>query len=191
MAWSILTSGPYMELLFQLLKPKVDISTGEYVFTAPLASGAIPLIHLEDLGHYALWIFDNPEKSTGLNLEIATEHVGWDYLASTFTAVTGKPARFDDVDPEKFVLPQGNDVKVGYGANQNDPTLLTYKENFGGWFASFRHSGGNTGLITRDYELLDRILPTRVKTVGEWMKKVGYTGEAKPVLKDWADKGMK
>lgn len=32
-------------------------------------------------------------------------------------------------------------------------------------------SGQNQGLITRDYALLNKILPLKVKNVGEWMKK--------------------
>lgn len=81
-----------MEMLYGFPTLKVD-SDGTYVFTAPLATGALPLIHLGDLGAYALWIFQHPAKSNGLNLEIATEHVGWKYLVSSFTLATGKPCR--------------------------------------------------------------------------------------------------
>ncbi len=35
-------------------------------------------------------------------------------------------------------------------------------------------SGGSERVVRRDYKLLDEILPDRVKTVGEWMRKSGY-----------------
>lgn len=37
MAWSILTSGPYMEMLSEFLRPKQD-ENGTYVFSAPLGN---------------------------------------------------------------------------------------------------------------------------------------------------------
>lgn len=42
-------------------------------------------------------------------------------------------------------------------------------------------------LVKVDYAVLDDILPTRIKTLSEWMKLVGYTGERHPVLKDYRD----
>jgi hypothetical protein len=38
--------------------------------------------------------------------------------------------------------------------------------------------------------MLDQIFPERIKNVEEWMRKTNYTGELKPLLKDWADHGM-
>jgi len=45
----------------------------------------------------------------------------------------------------------------------------------------------NKSLITRDYELLHRILPGRVRSVEEWMKKTGYDGSKTLVLKTFDD----
>jgi len=36
--------------------------------------------------------------------------------------------------------------------------------------------------------LLVKILPTRVRSIEEWMRKVGYTGAAASVLKDREDR---
>jgi hypothetical protein len=67
MKWSILTSGPYMEMLSLLWSPYHDATTDTYEFQVPLGDGAIPMIHLDDLGEYARWIFDHPERSSGTN----------------------------------------------------------------------------------------------------------------------------
>jgi hypothetical protein len=61
---------------------------GTYVFAAPPLSSAVPFICLEDIGHYARWIFDSASESIGLNLKAATERAGYPYLAETITAVT-------------------------------------------------------------------------------------------------------
>ncbi|WKT48321.1 hypothetical protein QSH57_013251 [Fusarium oxysporum f. sp. vasinfectum] len=53
-------------------------------------NGRPPLIYLADLGRYARWVFDNPGRSNGMNLMVATENIGWECLAKTFTEVTGK-----------------------------------------------------------------------------------------------------
>lgn len=92
MTWSVLSSCPYIEMLSENWRPKKD-ETGTYVFAVPLGDGAVPVIHIEGLRHYARWIFDNPEESKGFNLEVATTHVGLDDLVQAFRKLTGKPAR--------------------------------------------------------------------------------------------------
>ena len=47
-------------------------------------------------------------------------------------------------------------------------------ESNAGWIG-----GGSQGLWTVDYDRLDGILPGRVRSVKEWMEKVGYMGEEK------------
>lgn len=42
-------------------------------------------------------------------------------------------------------------------------------------------------LTKRNYKILDEILPTRVKSVKEWMRKTGYDGTPSSVLKDYRD----
>jgi hypothetical protein len=96
MFWSVLSTGPYVELLSERHRPEKD-TDGTYVFRAPLGDGAVPYIHLDDLGLYVRWIFDTPSESVGLNLKITTEHVGYAYLAETFTAEIGKPARYENI----------------------------------------------------------------------------------------------
>ncbi|KAH8694478.1 hypothetical protein BGZ61DRAFT_352110 [Ilyonectria robusta] len=186
MKWTVLTSCMYMETLTEMLAPRSSPDDPDLmVFAAPLGNGRPPLIHLADLGRYARWVFDNPDRSNGLNLMVATENVGWEYLAKTFTEVTGKKAIFKDITlnqlfaSDVFPFP---DAKVGHSVLDQDSTLQTYRQNFSGFWNTW-----SADLIKVDYAVLDEILPTRVKTVGEWMKLVGYTGERRPVLKDYRD----
>jgi hypothetical protein len=196
MIWSVISSGPYIESLNEYYRPKAD-SEGINVFRLPLANGAMPFIHLEDLGSYALWVLENPTQSKGLNLEIATVHATGNDIATAFTSVTGKPARYEAADLAEYMtefwamLPQGQDTKIGAAVAGDDDTLMSYGQNFTAWWNIYQASGGNKGIIKRDYGMLDRIFPERVKSVAEWMSKTRYEGQLKPVLKDWADNGMR
>jgi hypothetical protein len=156
----------------------------------------MPFIHLEDLGTYARWILDNPSQSNGMELEIATVHASGEGIAAAFTAVTGEPAHYDAADLSTFMhefwvmLPNGEDTKIAAKYAPDDDTLMSYSQNFTAWWNIYQASGGNQGIIRRDYEMLDQIFPERIKNVEEWMRKTNYTGELKPLLKDWADRGM-
>ena len=188
MAWTVLNSGPYMDMLNTALGPYID-DDGTYVFDTPLSpNGAMPMIILEDLGRYAAWIIQNPVKSNGLTFGASTQHVHWPELVKTFTEVTGKPARYLQVPASEWVekhfthLPNGASTRFGTAANKDDPSVWTWGQNFINWFNLYEISGWNVGLIKRDYKFLDEILPERTKSVGEWMRKTGYTGEPKQVL---------
>lgn len=186
MMWSLLTSCMYMEMLSELLAPRPSPEDPDlFIFSAPLGSGKPPLIYLPDLGRYARWIFDTPEQSNGLNLDIATESVGWSDLAAAFTKVTGKRATYVDITLDQlfasgtFAAP---DAKVGHSVGFDDPTLQTYRQNFSGFWRTWK-----AGNVVKNYDILDHILPDRVKSVEEWMRLTGYTGERKSVLKDYRD----
>jgi hypothetical protein len=204
MNWSIISSGPYMQMLNELFLPRQSPGSSSenpsYVFTLPISEkGAMPLIDLEDLGRYSLWAFDNPKEASGMLLEISTVHASGPDLASAFTATTGFKCDYVRADMEEFlelmfgnVGPQGKDTVIGGetlpNGQKKDPDLQTWAEDFRAWWKIYEGSGENKGIIQRDYALLDRILPDRVKSVEEWMKKTGYRGEFKPVLKDAADR---
>ncbi len=183
MAWTVIRSGPYIENLHQLFAPKID-EDGTYLFQLPLSNGAIPFIDLDDLAGYAHWALANPEESNGLDLGVATVHASGLDIANEFTLVTGKPAKYVDLDIDEWLaatwvkLPNGPDTKVGFVSVKDDGALLqTFGENFRNWWNLYKASAGNTGLIQRDYALLDKILPGRVKSTADWIRKVGYTGE--------------
>ncbi|KAH7306142.1 hypothetical protein BKA65DRAFT_578297 [Rhexocercosporidium sp. MPI-PUGE-AT-0058] len=190
MRWSILTSCLYVEGLTDLLRPRVGVVKEEgeqetLAFVAPLGKGDLPLIYLEDYGAYARWMLDTPERSTGLDLYVATEDIPWDKLATDFTEVTGKKAVYVDLTLDEYFSPSlgifpNPEAVIGKSAvNPNDTTLVTVRQNFSGFWNSWKDN-----LSKRDYALLDDILPTRVKSVKEWMIKTGYTGEYEPVLKN-------
>lgn len=186
MRWSVLTTGPYIEALGELMLPVQE--DGVAVFRVPLGDGAVPFIHLDDLGFYVDWIFSHPEISAGMDLKVAVDHVSFHEVAATFTEVTGKPARYENITFEEYFttgpLAQPASTKLGVeGAGEDDPSLLTYQQNFTAWWKLYQLSGGNQGLIQRNYELLDKIHPKRVRSLKQWMEKTGYAGEYKPVLK--------
>ncbi|OQD81632.1 hypothetical protein PENANT_c026G11844 [Penicillium antarcticum] len=184
--WSILTTGPYIEMLSELLRPR-QRDDGMYIFEVPLGNGLVPFVHLEDLGHYVHWIFSNPDQSAGLNVKVAMEHVSYEYLAATFTKVTGRPAIYRNISFDEFFtagpLSSIAEVKLGPQKDQDDPTLLSYRENFTAWWKLYQRAGNDRNILKRDYEFLDRIFPERVRTVEDWMRKIDYTGAARPVLK--------
>ncbi len=157
MAWSVLTTGPYAEMLNESHLPEED-SDGVFVFPAPLKDGAIPYIALEDLAHYEIWLFDNPLESKGLNLKVTTEHVDFAQLAVTFMAVTGKPARYEDIPMEQtFTKPALWDPDHKLGSRyegEDDTTLMTVFENFSAFWRIVQQSVGSGSVLRRDYDLL-------------------------------------
>jgi hypothetical protein len=185
MIWSVLATGPYAERLWDPMNVPVKEADGLYTFKLPLGeTGAMPLVALEEVGVYALWMLEHPSRSAGLNLGVAIAHVSGTDLAVAFEAVTGKKARYEDVPLQAMLdgMPAGkigSQVTPGY----DDPTLRTAAEHFGPWYQIFRESGGNKGLWSRDYKLLDEIMPGRTRTVEQWMRKENYDGNPRGWLK--------
>ncbi|KAJ5677555.1 uncharacterized protein N7477_003188 [Penicillium maclennaniae] len=189
MAWSVLTSCLYLDGLSEFLRPFPDPADPDtMIFAAPLGDAKCPLIYLEDYGRYVRWMLDNRAESNGLELHVATEDIKWKDLAAVFSEVTGKKAVYKDVTLDEYfqlgILDP--DELVGHSSDPKDSTLQTYRENFSGFWNTWKDD-----LTKRDYELLDKILPTRVKSVKEWMVKTGYTGKPTSVLKDYRDKAGK
>jgi uncharacterized protein YbjT (DUF2867 family) len=182
MRWSILTTSPYIEQLYDVQLPK-KLESGEYDFRLPLDDGAIPYTCLDDLGYYVRWIFTHPEKSAGLDVKLSVEHVSLEQLASTFTQVTGKPAKATNLTIDEWfkesAFAANLDKKIGSSAAPNDPSLLTVNENFSAWWRLYQRSGGNRGILKRDYELLDEIHPQRTRSLKQWMERVKYDGDTK------------
>jgi uncharacterized protein YbjT (DUF2867 family) len=158
MAWTVINSGPYIEQLGGSKKP-IKMVDGTYLFAFPPPEGAVPYIYLDKFAAYIDWIFQNPTESDGMTLDVATAHATGDDVAAAFTAVTGKPAKFQAIPVEMWHaeawkgLPKGKDTKIGFNSVKDDSHLqLTFEQNFTNWWNLYRSSGGNKGLITRDYE---------------------------------------
>ena len=192
MKWSVITTSPYIETLVQAWHPRI-LEDGTREFALPLDDGAVPFTCIEEIGYYARWVFEHPEESAGLNVKLAVEHVSLPMFAEAFSEVTGKPARSKNISVEEWIhtssFSKSLDYKMGSQSEpEDDPSLLTVNQNFSAWMRLYQRSGGNKGLLRRDYELLDRIYPGRAKSLKEWMKKTNYAADglqnytAKPVF---------
>ena len=152
------------------------------------ADGKIPLIALEDVGVYSLWIFDHPSESAGLDLEVATDQVSLAEIAETFTKVTGKTGVHKYLPLDEY-LPLAEpfpNAWANWAAGPDvprDESSMTWRQNFSAWW---QYWGEGIG-ATRDMQLLDRIHPTRIKNLEEWMRAVGYDGRPRAVLKGLED----
>jgi uncharacterized protein YbjT (DUF2867 family) len=187
MAVSSLTSGPYMEMIYEGMFAPRTLADGTLLFAHPMGTGRVPMIHLDDLGRYARWIFDHREKSDGIDLEIATQHVGWPYLVDCVQRVTGRKAVFQDVDQAEYFEKHSGvpaTQPASWAQAERGPALggQTFWENFAGWWSAWHDD-----IVTRDYALLDRILPDRVRDLEEWMRKTQYDARPRSVLKDLSD----
>ncbi|KEF57054.1 uncharacterized protein A1O9_07244 [Exophiala aquamarina CBS 119918] len=190
MKWTIITSGPYIEMLHEFLQPSPPTEANPRLeFSLPLGSGSVPFIHLDDFGRYLAWTLSHPNESTGLTLGIAIAHISGPELAAAYTSATGRPAAYTDEPIAEWLashfseLPSGADTKVGAQNTTDQNTLtLTFGENFTNWWNLYRASARNEGLIKRDYALLDSILPDRVRSAEEWFRKVEYDGARKQLF---------
>ncbi|KAH9857291.1 NAD-P-binding protein [Lenzites betulinus] len=171
MSWSVVTSAPYMEMLgIGMFGPIGQRTDGTYVFASPIGDGHIPMIALEDLGFYARYTFDHREETSGKDLEVATDWVGWDYLVETFTKVTGKPAVVLRQTVEDWfgnILrtehPVANERSFGDGST-------TWRQNFTGFWSQWRDD-----VITRDFGWLRKVNPNGYTLEG-WMRAKNYQG---------------
>lgn len=151
-------------------------------------SGKIPLISLDDVGPYSLWLFDNPEESAGLDLKVATDEVSFADIAAVFTEVTGKKGVHKRLPLEEWLSiaePYPN-APANFAAGPNmvrDEATMPWRKNFSAWWRFW----GEGKAESRDWRLLDRIHPIRVKSLAEWMRKVHYDGQPKSVLKGVED----
>ncbi|KAI0342726.1 NAD(P)-binding protein [Trametopsis cervina] len=183
MAWSIVTSGPYMDMLYNMMfGPLTKREDGTFVFATPIGQGHVPMIALSDLGYWARYTFDNRTMTSGQELLVASDMVGWDYLVSTFQTVTGKRAvvvhqsldewfaNFDGVDK-----PVANEREDGDGST-------TWKENFSGWWSLWRDD-----VIKRDMDWIRSVHP-RTLSLESWMRQNDYQGLSKRnILKNTED----
>ncbi|KAJ5458886.1 hypothetical protein N7530_010830 [Penicillium desertorum] len=178
---SVLTSGPYIDMAVAAGTPMTpSVEDGVVTWRAPLGSGAVPHVSLEDCGYYARWLFDNPDRANGLDLEVAIEHVHYKDLALAFEDVTGHPARFIDVDLDSYwaegPLSMAASMGSGYNSDPKDPAFMTMRQNFTGFWNLWRHSGHNEGIIKRDYKLLDEIHPKRARSAEQWLREMNDRG---------------
>ncbi|XDG07567.1 hypothetical protein ABKA04_007182 [Annulohypoxylon sp. FPYF3050] len=186
---ALFTTGPYMEMAISAYTPmSVSVEHGIATWRLPMQDGAIPFVALDDCGYYVKWLFDHPARANGLNLEVGISHVSGADLAQAFEKVTGHPAKVEDVSFEDYfgkVWLQDPEHAAGYNADLSDPATMTVRENFSAFWTVWRHSGGNKGVVTRDYKLLDEIHPNRVKSAEEFFRREEEKGVKKGLGSLW------
>ncbi|TCD72007.1 hypothetical protein EIP91_000139 [Steccherinum ochraceum] len=193
MCWSVVSSAPYMDMLYNMMfGPLNRRKDGTYVFVTPIGQGHVPMIALSDLGFFARYTFDHRLETSGRELEVASDVVGWDYLVKTFMKVSGNKAvvvhqsldewfaNFAGVDKpvanERF-----GEVEAGAGSG-GQQALTTWRKNFEGWWALWQDD-----VITRDMQWIRSINPDG-HTLESWMREKGYSGEwNKDLLKNSED----
>ncbi|KAJ7802051.1 NAD(P)-binding protein [Mycena olivaceomarginata] len=164
LSWSIVTTGPYMELLLGLFDPLNVRADGTVVFAAPVANGQIPMIALKDLG---------------CELNITSERVGWDYLVETFTKVTGKPAVFKPQSLDEWWknFDDGVNDPVASDKTRGDGSR-TIRDNFSAFWRVLRDD-----IVQKDMDWIRRTHPGTY-TLERWMRENDYQGRTGAVLKN-------
>jgi uncharacterized protein YbjT (DUF2867 family) len=186
MTWSVVTSGPYMEMLdFAMFGPIGRRKDGTVIFATPVGKGHVPMIALKDLGWWARYTFDHRAESSMKDYEIASDRVGWEYLRETYEKVTGKKAIvvYQEVDEWMGNLKGIVDEPVAIGLRgENTDGLTTWRQNFSAFWRQWRDD-----IITRDYDWLRSVHPG-TRSLEKWMRETGYTGKRREdVLKNSQD----
>jgi hypothetical protein len=170
MGASLFAVGPYIEMTIGSRTPMAPtIEDGVATWRVPLGDGLMPLAALEDCGHYVRWQFDNPDRANGMDLTTAIAPVGFNDLAIAFERVTGHRAQYIDVSLDEYwkngALSTIGHLPAGSDADPNDPSTMSMKQNFTGFWNAFKHN-----LVKVDYDLLDEIHPNRIKSAEDWLR---------------------
>ena len=146
---------------------------GTFVFAAPMGDGHMPMIALADIGFFARYAFDHRALTSGQELKVASEVVGWEDVVSAFTKVTGHPAVFKRLSIEGWMdLFDAATRRTPFGGGP-----LTFEENFSGWWRLYRDD-----VIQRDMAWVREINPGGY-TLERWMRENRYDGS-------WSDEGV-
>jgi hypothetical protein len=177
MTVAIFTTGPYIEMAISggnAMAPQVVTQNGEeaVIWRVSLTNqGVVVHVSLGNCAYYVRWLFGHPEEDD-MDLEVAIEHIQYADLAAAFEKVTGCKARFVDETLEEYwtdgPLSKRASAAVGIEANAEEPGVLSVKENFTGFWNMWRNSGGENGVIKRDYTLLNKFHPNRIRTVEQF-----------------------
>ncbi|KAI0260670.1 NAD(P)-binding protein [Gloeopeniophorella convolvens] len=182
MTWSVVTTGPYMEMLITgMFVPTTRRADGTFVFAAPVGDGHAPMIALADVGYFARYTFDHRAETSGKELEVASEMVGWDHLVATFTKVTGQKAVYKRQTVDEWFDNFENTRRPVAAEGKEGST--SFKENFSGWWSTYRDD-----ILDRDMAWIRETNPNRY-TLEKWMVENRYDGSrgSVPILKSVED----
>ncbi|KZT18621.1 NAD-P-binding protein [Neolentinus lepideus HHB14362 ss-1] len=187
MSWSVVTTGPYMNMLnIHMFGPLNIRPDGTHVFATPIQKGHVPMISLPDLGWWARYTFDNRAATSTKDLEVASDWVDWEYLSRTFTKVTRKKAVVVNQTLDEWFAnfahsdgPVARDFAYGDGS-------VTWRENFSSFWRQWRDD-----VIKRDMDWIRSVHPTG-HTLESWMRETGYTGDQldRSLLKNAEETGL-
>lgn len=116
MGIAIFTTGPYMEMAISvktIMTPRMEDEV--VTWKVPLRNGAVPFVALKDCEYYVRWLFDHPERSDGMDLQVAIDHITFIDLAAAFQKVTGHPAKSINVPEDVYFanFPVPDDAPAG------------------------------------------------------------------------------
>jgi hypothetical protein len=113
-----------------------------------------------------------------MDLEVAIAPITYAELATAFEKVTGHKAQYIDTTLEDYWMkgPMSRvaDIPAGYNADPKDPATMTIKENFTGFWNTWKY-----GVLKRDYKLLDEVHPNRIRSAEEWFRREDANGRAR------------
>lgn len=141
---------------------------------------------LEDVGHFVKWIFDFPEKSNGINLEMATDQVSFSDIVSAYTRLNNRKAYHRHMPLNEYLVKYEPypDAPANWADGSGAKATMTWRQNFTAWWKFWGSGKG----ATRDITLLNDIYPDRIQSLEEWMRRNNYEGPKKgAVLKNIAD----
>ncbi|OCH92374.1 NAD(P)-binding protein [Obba rivulosa] len=172
MSWSVVSTCPYMDMLYtHMFGPLKKRDDGTFVFATPVGAGQVPMIALSDIGFFARYTFDHRAETSAQELEVASDVVGWEYLAETFRRVTGQKAEVVYLSYEEWCeLLDGVDRPIANERQAGDGST-TWRENFAAWWSTWRD-----GVVTRDMDWIRKVNPGG-HTLETFMREKGYTGE--------------
>lgn len=176
MGAALFTTGPYIEMVVSaatITTPTVE--EGVVTWRVPLGKGAVVHVALEDCGHYVRWLFDHPERASGMDLEVGIAPIPYAELAAAFTKVTGHPAQYIDTSLEEYwsrgAMKYLASTPAGYNALKDDKSTMNFRDNFTGFWNNWKY-----GVIKRDYALMDEIHPNRIRSAEEWFAREDRLG---------------
>jgi len=162
---------------------QIDPNDHTRTFAFPLGQGHLPLMTLQDLGTFVLKVFQDRDRWSGKTFNLASHFATGPELAQTLSKVAGVKAVYKNISIEEWTATLAfADAPVA----STDPNGITVGQNFAMWWPGFQDS---ILLPTRDMELLREVNPN-IESLEGWMRRVGYDGTGKGVLKGWIDAGI-
>ena len=140
------------------------------------------MVALADIGFFARHVFDHRAETSAKDLRIASDLVTWDYLARTFTTVTGQKAEVKYVSYDEWTdFFRNTDIPIAGEREKGDGTT-TWKENFRLWWNLY-----NDDVIKKDMDWVRSVNPGTL-SLERWMRKYNYQGKLREgMLKDHED----